>query len=96
VKVIFRQSFVRDLKKIKDKAVLNQVKEPLEQVEAAQQLGEIKSLAKLSGSTDYYRIRVGEYIVLQPVLWTWLRHKISFELRQSIDRRSPPLMADID
>jgi mRNA interferase RelE/StbE len=61
VKVTFRQSFARDLKKIKDKRVLEQVKRAIEQVDAANKLHEVSGLTKLSGSSGYYRIRVGDY-----------------------------------
>ena len=61
MKVAFRQSFARDLKKIKDKRVLEQVKRVIEQVEVANDLHEVSGLAKLGGSGGYYRIRVGDY-----------------------------------
>jgi len=61
VKVAFRQSFVRDLKKIKDKRVVEQVKQAIAQVEAADNVHEVGGLAKLGGSSGYYRLRVGDY-----------------------------------
>jgi mRNA interferase RelE/StbE len=59
----FRKSFVRDLKKVKDQAVLDRVGKVVEQVEAAADLQAIGDLKKLSGTGDSYRIRVGEYRV---------------------------------
>ena len=61
MRTTFRQSFVRDLKKIKDRAVLEHIKQAIEQVEEAQALGNVQDLAKLSGGNNYYRIRVGDY-----------------------------------
>lgn len=61
MKVTFRQSFARDLKKIKDKAVLEQIKRTIERIETAQNLSGMKELGKLSGSPGYYRIRIGAY-----------------------------------
>lgn len=61
MKVSFRQSFTRDLKRIKDKVVLDQIKQVIEQIEVAQQLNDIKNLAKVSGGADYYRVRIGNY-----------------------------------
>ena len=61
MKVAFRQSFVRDLKKIKDKRVVEQVKQAIAQVEAADSVREVGGLAKLGGSSGYYRLRVGDY-----------------------------------
>ncbi|MGQ0594855.1 MAG: type II toxin-antitoxin system RelE family toxin [Gammaproteobacteria bacterium] len=61
MKVAFRQSFARDLKKIKDKRVVEQLKQAIAQVEAANNLHELGGLTKLGGTGGYYRIRVGDY-----------------------------------
>jgi mRNA interferase RelE/StbE len=61
VKILFRKSFERDLKKIKDRAILAQVRQAIEGVEAAASLKEISGIKKLSGVSDFYRIRIGEY-----------------------------------
>ena len=57
----FRKSFMRDLKKVKDRALVGRVRAAIEQVEAAAQLQAIGDLKKLSGTDNCYRIRVGEY-----------------------------------
>ncbi len=61
MKVEFKASFARDLKKIKDKSLGAKVKELIEAVEQAQGLQEIEGLRKLRGDASYYRIRMGEY-----------------------------------
>ena len=61
MKVTFRQSFARDLKKIKDTAILDRIKQMIERIEAAQNIGQIEGLTKLSGTSSYYRIRIGDY-----------------------------------
>lgn len=61
MKVEFKASFARDLKKIKDKSLRARVKELIEVVEQAQGLQEIEGLRKLRGDAGYYRIRMGEY-----------------------------------
>ncbi|WP_133510737.1 type II toxin-antitoxin system RelE family toxin [Candidatus Thiosymbion oneisti] len=61
MKVIFRKSFARDLKKIKDPNILAQVKQAVEEVEDAASLREVNRVKKLSGTDSLYRIRVGEY-----------------------------------
>jgi len=52
---------VRDLKKIQDEALRRRVKETIEKVEAAETLRELPNLTKLSGTSGFYRIRVGDY-----------------------------------
>ncbi len=61
MKVTFRSSFHRDLKKIKDKDILQKVKEHIHRAEEANGLAEIAHIKKISGSSGYYRIRVHEY-----------------------------------
>ena len=59
--VHFRASFVRDLKKISSKDILNHVRETVEQIERAANLQEIHGLTKLKGGRNYYRVKVGEH-----------------------------------
>lgn len=59
----FRNSFARDLRRIRDQALLSRVQQIIEQVEGVDELGEIIHVKKLKGSEDYYRIRIGNYRV---------------------------------
>lgn len=59
--VRFRTSFARDLKAIKDRAVLRRVQQVIAEVEEATAVQEISGLTKLSGSQQFYRIRLGDY-----------------------------------
>ena len=61
MKTAFRKSFTRDLKKLKDNDVLERVQRVIEEVEAATNLQKIGNLKKMSGSTIFYRIRIGDY-----------------------------------
>ena len=59
----FRKSFERDLKKLRrDPQTLGRIRSAIEEVEAARDLQDLSSLAKLTWSTgDYCRLRVGDY-----------------------------------
>jgi mRNA interferase RelE/StbE len=61
MKVAFRKSFVRDLKKVKDERVLYQVLQTIDQAEAARGRSELGDLKKMTGTKDCYRIRIGSY-----------------------------------
>jgi mRNA interferase RelE/StbE len=61
MKIAFRKSFTRDLKKIKDGDVLDRVRQAIEEVDAATNLYGIGNLRKMSGTTNFYRIRIGDY-----------------------------------
>lgn len=57
----FRTSFARDLRRIRETVVLEQVRSAILAVEAAEDLRAIPHIKKLSGGGPYFRIRVGEY-----------------------------------
>ena len=59
--VQFRASFSKDLRSIKNKNLLDRIRETIEYIEKAQKLPDIANLKKLKGGSIYYRIRVGEY-----------------------------------
>lgn len=61
MKTQFLSSFERDLRKIRDRTVLESFGQAIREIEAASRLSEINSMKKLSGPGDYYRIRIGEY-----------------------------------
>lgn len=61
MKTRFRTSFTRDLKKLKDLAVLKRVRVAVEEIESAQHLGELTDIKKISGGDNLYRIRLGDY-----------------------------------
>lgn len=61
MKVRFRNSFKKDLKRIKDKSLLAQISSVIENVKAADSVGDVSNLLKLKGYQGFYRIRVGNY-----------------------------------
>ncbi|MBA2593041.1 MAG: type II toxin-antitoxin system RelE/ParE family toxin [Pseudomonadota bacterium] len=61
MKTVFRKSFERDLKKIKDRWVLEQVKRAIEEAEGATSLKGVSGVKRLSDAGSFYRIRIGEY-----------------------------------
>lgn len=56
-----RSTFEKDIKKIKDKSLKQKIKQAIINVQQAQKLADIKNVKKLKGSTDAYRIRIGDY-----------------------------------
>ena len=61
MKVDFKKSFIRDLKRVKDTPIRHRVGEIIELVERFQHLQEIKNIKKLRASDCHYRIRTGGY-----------------------------------
>jgi mRNA interferase RelE/StbE len=61
VKVIFRRSFAKDVKKIRGKALRQEVQAVIEQLEQRTSLHDIPNVKHLTSEDPYYRIRIGEY-----------------------------------
>jgi mRNA interferase RelE/StbE len=61
LKVEFRESFLKDLRAIKDKKLLDKLRETIESLESANHLLDNHNIKKLRGGKGYYRIRIGEY-----------------------------------
>ena len=59
--VEFIKSFEKDLNNLRDKSLLQRIQAVIEEVEAAENLGEVSNLKKLKADGNYYRIRVGDY-----------------------------------
>ena len=59
--VEFKESFLKDLRAIKNKELLTRVEELIQLVEKAERLTEITNLKMLKGGGRYYRVRIGNY-----------------------------------
>jgi mRNA interferase RelE/StbE len=61
MRVAFKKSFLKELKKLEDKTLKTAIYNSILQVEDADSLEQVKNLKKLKGYDVYYRIRVGDY-----------------------------------
>ena len=61
MKCEFRNSFLRDLRGVRDQQLLTRIRVAVEAAEGANSLGEISQLSRLQGSGNNFRIRVGDY-----------------------------------
>ena len=61
MKVAYKKTFVKDLKKLNDKTIYIRVMKAIEQVKRENVLSDIASMKKLKGDNKSYRIRVGTY-----------------------------------
>jgi len=61
LKTSFRASFYRDAKRIREERVLAGVRQAILDVEAASQWSDVPEIKKIRGSTNAFRIRVGDY-----------------------------------
>jgi len=63
MKITFRDSFAKDLKRVKDRVLLKRVKETIEAIEQMDSLNNVPDLKKLKGHVGYFRLRIGDYRV---------------------------------
>ena len=61
MKIRYESSFERDLKRIRDKKILTQIKQVLEEIKQADDLDSLRNLKKMKGYDTFYRIRLGDY-----------------------------------
>lgn len=61
MEVIYLESLVKDLKKVKDKKLLNNLAKVFLNLEETDDLFKISSVKKMSGHPEAYRIRIGDY-----------------------------------
>ena len=61
MQVEFRKSFLKDIKKVRDKETLSLIEKVILDAEKASKLSDIKGLEKLSGYKSYFRIKRPPY-----------------------------------
>ena len=59
--VIFRDSFSKDVDKLKDKNLRRKIEAVIKELDKADSLIEVRNLKKLKGYKNHYRIRIGDY-----------------------------------
>ena len=61
MKTVFKTSFVRDLKKVKNQQILILVSHSIEAAEKCLSINDIPNIKQLKGVKNHFRIRVGTY-----------------------------------
>ena len=61
MKIEFRESFRKDLLKIKDKHLHSKIEDVLREIETARSVEDISNIKRLKGYKDYFRIRIGDF-----------------------------------
>ena len=59
--VEFDKFFSKSLDKVKDSTTLQRTEKTILKLESANSLKDVNNLKKLSGFSNYYRIRIGDY-----------------------------------
>ena len=80
MKVAFEASFARDLKRVRDQQLLHRVRQAIESIKSAPDMGSVSSLKKIQGHETFYRIRLGDYrlgieVMGEEVIFVRLLHR---------------------
>ena len=89
MKVEFDKSFLKSLDKIKISKVLLSIEKIIIKCEEANNLHEIRNVKKLTGFTNYYRIKSGNYRIGFEVINKEIIRFIIFRHRKDIYKRFP-------
>ena len=64
MKLVFEKRFENDLKKVKDKHVLQELKEIIQKIFSIKSLLELdKNIKRMRSNPNYWRIKIGDYRV---------------------------------
>ena len=61
MKVEYLKSFERDLRRVRDRSLLNRVKAVLNELEDSESLEALSNMKAMKGLSEYFRVRIGEY-----------------------------------
>jgi len=61
VKILFEESFEKDLLKINNRRIKRKLIQIIEEIKQAKNKQKIRNLKRLQGYKTYYRIRIGDY-----------------------------------
>jgi mRNA interferase RelE/StbE len=61
MKVVFKKSFLKEIRKLKNKQLKDSIADCINEVESAKGINQIRNIKKLSGYDVYFRIRIGDY-----------------------------------
>ena len=88
MKAEFKKSFLKELRKLRNKSLKNSIADCIGQVESASRIDHVKNIKKLAGYDDYYRIRIGDYRVGIKVEMNTV-YFVVFEHRKDIYKKFP-------
>ena len=57
----FRDSFLKDLNRIKELAVKKKIAAVITEAKSAPSLSAVRNIKKMEGSENYYRVRIGDH-----------------------------------
>lgn len=88
MKVEFKKSFRKSLERLHDKRIKSSILKIIHQVESAEKIQMIPSLKKLSGFSDFYKIRIGDYRIGIQIVGTTVIF-VTFDHRKDIYKNFP-------
>jgi mRNA interferase RelE/StbE len=59
--IVYEKSFLRDIKKVKDKTLLNDLSKILNDLKTVNEISQFLNIKKLKGHTTAFRVRIGDF-----------------------------------
>jgi len=75
MKVLYEKSFLKDLKKRKEKTLKKSVESVISEVKEAEGRNDLKNIEKLKGHDSAYKIRIGDYRMGKKIIFSRLLHQ---------------------
>ncbi len=61
MKILYERTFYKDLSKLSDNNINNRIIALIELLKKSEDISKLPSIKKITGYSDYYRIRIGDY-----------------------------------
>jgi len=61
VKVEYRERFLKDIQKVKDRSILPRIREAIAAAESSAPIQSVPGIKRLKGGSRYFRLRIGDY-----------------------------------
>ena len=61
MKILYERTFYQDLSKLSDNNINNRIIALIELLKKSEDISKLPSIKKITGYSDYYRIRIGDY-----------------------------------
>ena len=88
MEIVFMNSYLRSIKKIKDKELLIDLNFAVENIETSINLTDVKNIKKMSDYNNFFRIKIGDYR-LGIVNENNIIYLVQFEHRNDIYKKFP-------
>lgn len=86
MKIEYTKDFIKDVSKIKDKIILKKLNSYIEKIKKAKTITELPNIVKISGSSNFYRARLGDYRLIMQYVHNGKKVEVTMSLLNYLKR----------